>query len=47
MRLIERKCIYLCAYAETDDTLQRYKLKSIESKNFITSYFSTISKNNY
>lgn len=47
MKLTERKRIYLCVYAETDDILQRYKFKSVDSKKNITIYMSTISKSNY
>ena len=32
MRLTERKRIYLYTYAESNDTLQRYKFKSVDSE---------------
>ena len=40
MKLTERKRIYLCVYAETDDILQRYKFKSVDSKKYNYLYFN-------
>lgn len=47
MRLTERKRTCLCAYAEYDDILQKYKFKSVDSEKLCNSYISTNSNNNY